>query len=147
MGIKFISRTPALALVVDQPSWRISRGAASAIVRPSTSAGSPVSGTIMLPISTPPVMDGDNMKSVSASVRFRTGSDATVTNFRVHDGEFTIHNEAVNLSQPTLQDRPLSLPDQQVRRAIVVSLQVRFSGTPADDFIELVFAEVTFDNI
>jgi len=145
MAIKYASRIAGAVVAVADPSWTVERHSPFTVVRRSTGA---FDNWVHHAIPTAVLMDGDNMKALSASVRFQTGSGATVQRFHVGDGEITLFDkDFLGLKHPTMAyDIRDILNDPVVRHSVVVSLRIEFDGTGQDDWIMLGTAGVDFDN-
>ncbi|KAF2272437.1 uncharacterized protein EI97DRAFT_426358 [Westerdykella ornata] len=149
MAIKYVSRIHAMGIVVRNPTWQTDRFQGLSEVRPRRGDTSPSPDTIYFVIPTPAMIDGDNMKAVSAAVRFRTGSSTRVTEFTVtHNSLVIIHKTGLSLSHSSMAVHDETVPGGvPVQHSVLLEVKVDFTGSGPDDFIELAYAEVSFDNI
>jgi hypothetical protein len=144
---KYVSRISGMELQLNNPLWLKSPDYYSTEVRPHGR----LTDSVMIPIPTPVQIDGDHVKALSAHVRFQTGPGVSVKKFFVHDGPS--HMLGITLSPPlrhsTTQDYQQDIPrgSATVKGAVVIDLEVEFPGTGFDDYIKIVHAGVSFDNI
>ena len=148
MGTKHFSRIPGTGVHLENPAWNANRQAWWSTITPS--AGH-LNSWFHFPIPSPSTgdHDGNGTKVLRASVRFQTGSGATVRQFLVADGEIVRFNgENLDVTQPQMAVYTREVPNQpQVSHALVITMQVEFKGVTAENYIRLSWAEVEFADI
>ncbi|EGY22294.1 hypothetical protein VD0002_g6244 [Verticillium dahliae] len=147
MAAKFVSRISGTSAVLERASWSAFRQSQTSTIRPTAAN---LADFVHFVIPTPFIMDGDNMKSMEAQVRFVTGSGARVTRILVFDGETQRYAQTFDpgLQHQNMRVRDINIQgDPRVTNSLVISLRVVFSGTGPDDFIRFSWAAIHFDNV
>jgi hypothetical protein len=142
----FFSRISGTGVVLENPAWNTQRQAWWTTITPC--AGH-LNSWFHFPIPSPCSGSDSRIKATQASVRFQTGSGATVRQFLVADGEIVRYNgENLDLTQPRMSICTRNIPNQpQVSNSLVITLQVEFSGLTPENYIRLSWAEVTFAEV
>jgi len=146
MAIKYISRISGTGVMLEDTTWQVIRRNWGARITPSPGH---LNNLVHFVIPTPVMIDGDGMKAIRASVRFRTESGARIADFMVTDGDNTLLNLVdINLSSSNWTIHTENIPNNPpVSHSLVITLRLQFDGARSDDIIRLSWSGVAFDNI
>ncbi|KAJ9148963.1 hypothetical protein NKR23_g4734 [Pleurostoma richardsiae] len=150
MVARYFSRISGTAVVLENRAWNAQRQAWWTTITPSAGHLNswfhfPIPSPSSSPSSSQEGEDG-GLRATSASVRFQTGSGATVRQYLVADGEIVRFNgENLSLAQPKMAVCTRDIPGEpQVSNSLVITFQVEFSGITPENYIRLSWAEVSF---